>query len=177
MQQTGIFGSKFGTNQHSAIHAIIAAEINQPDSDDAVRTAGVLERWDCADTVEPAKALQAAREFVGWVQSHYAPLAWHVEHPVTHVLDSGQVTHGFIDLLLEIDKGFVIVDYKATPRPRNEWQEIAVGYSGQLLAYKAAVEAATSKPVIDSWIHFAVGGGAVRLTWAAQSSEVDEAVQ
>ena len=64
----------------------------------------------------------------------------------------------FVDLLLETRDGWIIVDHKATPRPRNECKEIAEGYSGQLAMYKSAVEAVSGRPVVGTWIHMPVGG-------------------
>ena len=148
-----------------AVHGIIAAEINAPETDAAARASRILESWGLAGTVEPEAALAAARGFVRWVKETYEPSSWHVEYPITHVLETGQVVQGLIDLLLETKDGWVIVDHKATPRPRTEWQEIAKGYSGQLAMYKAAVEASSEQPVMEMWIHFPVGGGATQISF------------
>ncbi len=101
--------------------------------------------------------------FIDWVRATFNPIAWRVEHPVTHVLPTGQVVQGLIDLLLETENGWVIVDHKATPRPRSEWIDIAESYSGQLATYKAAVEKSSGKPVTSMWIHLPVGGAVVPL--------------
>jgi ATP-dependent helicase/nuclease subunit A len=142
-----------------AIHSLIAAEINSPDDAECSRAARVLREWGFEGSVEPNAASQAARRFIDWAESTFEPIAWNVEHPITHTLETGQVAQGFIDLLLETKDGWVIVDHKATPRPRNEWQGIAHGYSGQLAMYKSAVEAVSNRPVISTWIHLPVGGG------------------
>ena len=142
-----------------AIHGIIAAEINSPDDEVGSRATRVLCEWGFEGSVDPSEAVEAAHRFIEWVKVTFKPVAWHVEHPLTHVLDTGQVVQGFVDLLLETQDGWVIVDHKATPRPRSEWKEIAQGYSGQLAAYKAAVEAASGRPVTGTWIHMPVGGG------------------
>ncbi len=142
-----------------AIHGIIAAEINSPDDDLGSRAARVLSEWGFEGAVEPIAAVQAAQRFIEWARTNFEPVAWHVEHPITHVLETGQVVQGFIDLLLETRDGWVIVDHKATSRPRNEWKDIAEGYSGQLAMYKAAVEAGSDRPVVGTWIHMPVGGG------------------
>jgi len=70
-------------------------------------------------------------------------------------------------LLLQTKDGWVIIDHKASPRPRSEWKEIAHVYSGQLLAYKQAIEAATDQPVIQMWLHLPVGGGLIELNCKA----------
>jgi ATP-dependent exoDNAse (exonuclease V) beta subunit len=156
-------GVKDVTALGQAIHGIIAAEINSPDDEKGHRAARVLREWGFEESVDPLAAVQAAQRFIDWAKTTFDPVAWHVEHPVIQVLESGQVVQGFIDLLLETKDGWVIVDHKATPRPRNEWKEIAEGYSGQLAMYQAAVEEASGKPVISMWIHMPVGGGVMPL--------------
>jgi ATP-dependent exoDNAse (exonuclease V) beta subunit len=156
-------GVKDVTALGQAIHGIIAAEINSPDDEKGHRAARVLREWGFEESVDPLAAVQAAQRFIDWAKTTFDPVAWHVEHPITQVLESGQVVEGFIDLLLETKDGWVIVDHKATPRPRNEWKEIAEGYSGQLAMYQAAVEEASGKPVISMWIHMPVGGGVMPL--------------
>lgn len=146
-----------------AIHSIIAAEINSPDDEEGSRATRILYEWGFQGSVDPAAAVQAAHQFIAWVKTTIEPVAWHVECPITHVLDTGQVAHGFIDLLLETKDGWVIVDHKATPRPRNEWKDIAEGYSGQLGMYKAAVEGVSGRPVVGTWIHMPVGGGVISI--------------
>jgi ATP-dependent exoDNAse (exonuclease V) beta subunit len=98
-----------------------------------------------------------------WASATFDPISWRVEHPVTHVLPNGQVAHGLIDLLIETKEGWVIIDHKSTPRPRNEWTGIAESYSGQLAMYKAAVEEISGKPVSSMWIHYPIAGAAVPL--------------
>ena len=147
-----------------AIHSLIGSEINSPDDAECSRAVRVLREWGFEDSVDPRAAAQAARRFIEWVKSTFEPVAWNVEHPITHVLDTGQVAQGFIDLLLETKDGWVIVDHKATPRPRNEWQDIAIGYSGQLAMYKSAVEAISGRPVTSTWIHLPVGGGVLTVS-------------
>jgi ATP-dependent exoDNAse (exonuclease V) beta subunit len=98
-----------------------------------------------------------------WARATFEPVNWRVEHPVTYVLPNGQVAHGLIDLLIETRDGWVVIDHKSTPRPRNEWSEIAESYSGQLAMYKAAVEEISGRPVTSMWIHMPIGSGSIEL--------------
>lgn len=107
--------------------------------------------------------MHAARGLMIWVSETFKPVSWHVEYPMSQVLESGQVVREFIDLLLETNDGWIIIDHKATPRPRSDWQEIARGYSGQLASYKSAVESVSGQPVVATWINFPVGGGVVKI--------------
>lgn len=74
------------------------------------------------------------------------------------VLNNSQLVKGWIDVLMETSEGWVIVDHKFTAQPESGLEEEALKYSGQLLAYKNAVEAATSKKVMSCRIHFPLAG-------------------
>ena len=79
------------------------------------------------------------------------------------VKDNGQVLLGWIDLLLETDAGWVVIDHKSSPRPRSEWTAEAIEYSGQLAAYVSALRGAGLE-CAGCWVHFPVGGGLVEVT-------------
>ena len=69
---------------------------------------------------------------------------------------------------METEEGIVLIDHKASPRARADWEEIALAYSGQLEAYAVGITRATGKPVIGRWIHFAVTGGLVEVSYSAR---------
>lgn len=147
-----------------ALHGIIAAEINEPKGDSANRAVRILMEWGFEGIVDAEAAHAAARRFVNWAQKNFEPIACYVEHPVLHRLPTGQIIQGSIDVLIEAQDGRVIVDHKSSPRPRTEWQKIAESYSGQLLAYKSAVDGAAEVRSTAVFIHYPVGGGAVGVT-------------
>ena len=100
------------------------------------------------------------------MQAHSEKAQVLAEWPVTAVMDNGQTLSGWIDLLLETEDGWVVIDHKSFPGGRGDWADKAVGYSGQLDAYRRAVETATGRPVVSQWIHFSVGGGLVEVKLA-----------
>jgi len=65
--------------------------------------------------------------------------------------------------MLETPAGWVLIDHKANPGGYDAWQEIARRYSGQLKRYKDAVERATSRPVVETWLYFPVAAGAISV--------------
>jgi ATP-dependent helicase/nuclease subunit A len=97
------------------------------------------------------------------INERFNPVRLHTEYPVHYTNEKDQIISGWIDLLIETDAGFILIDHKASPRAKSEWEEIALGYSGQLGAYAAGVEKATGKSVVSRWIHFGVTGGLVEL--------------
>lgn len=148
----------------TALHVVIGAELVNPDQDDAVeRAAAVIRNTAGRLTVDPADAVDRARELRAALTTRFAPTKLLVEHPVELVEEDGQVMHGWIDLLLETNAGWVVIDHKASPRPRSEWSAEVVAYSGQLAAYSRALRASGLK-CVGTWVHFAVGGGLVEVT-------------
>ena len=148
----------------SALHTVIAAEIAAPVNDPGARAQSILDAWGSRGNIGSKEALAAAANLRSWIEDRLTAKAIYVEHPLTMVQTNGQVIHGFVDLLVDTGEGWVLIDHKASPRPRSEWQEVAFAYSGQLAMYKRAIEAVTGKPVLETWIYFPVGGGLVQVS-------------
>ncbi len=142
----------------SALHAVIATRALGQDA-----TARVLGDHGVERMITPEAADDCADRLFRKLEEHFAPCRWHVEYPVSHTGADGQITAGWIDLLLECDEGFVLIDHKASPRSRDEWESIALAYSGQLAAYREGIQRATGRPVLGQWIHFALSGGLVEV--------------
>ena len=147
----------------SALHAAIAAELVNPHRDDAVDRAAALIRNGAGEgALDPRDAVDCARRLLDAVNDRFAPLRVLVEHPVTLVRDNGQVLRGWIDLLLETEQGWIVIDHKSSPRPRSEWTGEAREYSGQLAAYASAIRGAGLE-CAGCWVHFPVSGGLVEV--------------
>ena len=147
----------------TALHAVIAAELVNPDRDDAVDCAAGLIRSAAGEgAVAPDDAVGCARRLMAIVNARFAPRRMLVEHPAELVEDSGQVLHGWIDLLLETEAGWVVIDHKSSPRPRAEWTDDALEHSGQLAAYARALRG-VGLDCAGCWVHFPVGGGLVEV--------------
>jgi hypothetical protein len=89
------------------------------------------------------------------------------EWPVEAILPTGQILNGRVDLLVDTGTHWVLIDHKSNPGARSSWPELANTYGGQLLAYQAALEMATGKPVKEIWLVLPVAGGAIRIEKAA----------
>ncbi len=105
------------------------------------------------------------RQFLKHLENKYKPTRILAEYPVTHVLKNGQAVKGWVDLLVDTPKGWVIVDHKFTDKPKDALEAEALKYSGQLKAYKDAVEAATERPVTECWVHFPGSGRMMSLAF------------
>ena len=146
-----------------ALHAAIAAEFVNPDRDDAVkRAASLIRNWAGEGAMAPADAVECARRLRKHLNARFDTHHMLVEYPVEFVQDNGQVLLGRIDLLLETEMGWLVIDHKSSPRPRSEWTDEALEYSGQLAAYAGALLGAGLE-CAGCWVHFAVGGGLVEV--------------
>jgi ATP-dependent helicase/nuclease subunit A len=147
----------------TALHALIAAEILNPGRVEALERARALfEGYGVGTFIDAESALIAAQRFREWLEKTFAPKQTLVEYPIAHRLDDGRIVRGWIDVLLETSRGWVIIDHKSSPRPKAEWSHEVVEHSGQLQSYKNILAAAGRSPS-ECWIHFPVGGSVVRV--------------
>jgi ATP-dependent exoDNAse (exonuclease V) beta subunit len=142
----------------SALHAVIATTIAGQQA-----TARVLRDYGLEKTLSVATADECARRFLAEITSRFQPVRLIAEYPIHYTNTNGQIISGWIDLLVETQDGFVLIDHKASPRARSDWEEIALGYSGQLHAYTEGIAQVTGRPVLGQWIHFGVTGGLVEV--------------
>ena len=147
----------------AALHAVIAAELVNPGSSDAIECAAALiEGASSGTAIAPADAVECARRLSTALATRFDPCRLLIEHPVEFVQENGQVIRGWADLLLETSAGWVVIDHKSSPRPRSEWAAEAIKYSGQLAAYVKALRGAGLE-CVGCWVHFPVGGGLVEV--------------
>ena len=144
------------------LHAAISLQIINPkqlDFPDLVRC--ILEEKRLDDFVDINEIIQEVQDFIKFISAKFDPQRVWAEHPMTHVWETGQVAMGWIDVLVENKFGFIIIDHKTT---RDNPNTVVAKYSGQLLAYKQAVEAATGKTA-ESWIHLPLSGNMVKINF------------
>ncbi|MFZ5825387.1 MAG: UvrD-helicase domain-containing protein [Bacillota bacterium] len=70
------------------------------------------------------------------------------------------IVQGMIDLLLEEEDGYVLVDYKTD---RREPEEAAKRYGIQISLYRRAVEEILGRPVAEAYLHFLASDRSIRL--------------
>ncbi|HEX6993439.1 MAG TPA: UvrD-helicase domain-containing protein [Gammaproteobacteria bacterium] len=157
----------------TALHGAIAAHLVNPGRADALeRVRQLLAAAGVDPFVDAEHVLAAAERFRAVVAERFAPRRVLVEYPIVHRLADGRVVRGSIDVLLETARGLVVIDHKSSPRPKSAWTDDALEHSGQLDAYRRALEAA-GRPVAECWIHFPVSGGLLRVTGEAERPAAD----
>lgn len=142
----------------SALHAVIAVTLSgQADTERVLLDHGMEK------TISIEMADLSAQRLIDVINQEFQALAIYPEYPLQYTNDRGQIISGWIDLLVETAEGLMVIDHKASPRARSDWEEVTLSYSGQLAAYSAGIEKVTGKPVLGKWIHFAVTGGLVEI--------------
>lgn len=71
--------------------------------------------------------------------------------PATVASDDVVIVQGMIDLLLDEEDGYVLVDYKTD---RREPEQAALRYGTQIRLYRRAVEEILGRPVKEAYLHF-----------------------
>jgi ATP-dependent exoDNAse (exonuclease V) beta subunit len=147
----------------SAFHAILAADITYKAGIDVAAAKDVLARYGVLEAVDPEEVLRAGRALIEHLRQEHNIVALYPEFPIQLRNEDGQEISGFIDLLVETDNGFLIVDHKSAPGGRSQWQQVAQKYSGQLACYKESIEKLSKRPVLGCWLHLVVGGALLEV--------------
>jgi len=98
-----------------------------------------------------------------WINARWPRNNPRSEVPVCAVLGNGQVMQGRIDLLLETDDGYILIDHKSSPLSFDKWETLAEVYGAQLTAYARAIDLCSDKKVVEKWLFLPVAGGALRV--------------
>ncbi len=109
----------------------------------------------------------ACQRLYDWLESEFPGSSITCEVPMTWRNQHGQLLQGFIDMLIETDDGYVIIDHKTTIKsdPLAE----AASHSAQLDIYRQAVEKATGKKVHKTIIHFPLMGICAKVAAAPEA--------
>ena len=148
----------------SAIHACLALSFTDRsvllDESEVQR---LLDGFGVAEAVSALAVLGQVAAFHTWVAARWPDFRAHAEIAVQQQLENGQILNGRIDLLLETGAGWVLIDHKSTRLAPDHWATLVVDHGPQLASYAQAVEAASGKPVLQTWLFLPVAGGAVRV--------------
>jgi len=150
------------TDLGTAVHAAIAASVA---SGRAALAPAEIERLLVAVGVQSRVDAEHVHRQIGamlaWLDQRWPGHRRYAEIAVESVLDSGQLLRGQVDLLLEVERGWILIDHKSGPASSDQWAAAATKYSGQLAAYADAIARASGKPVLESWLFLPVAGGAI----------------
>lgn len=145
-----------------AVHTIFAADrADQPASVRHGRAEGILERWG-VHQVQAKDVLDASDRLSVHLRGLWPTGRLYRETPVFARLGD-QLVSGRIDLLVEHEEGFAIIDHKSFPGSRDTWDARAVSYGPQLGLYAEAIEAAGARRCDALYIHMPIVGALLRV--------------
>ncbi|MFO8794503.1 UvrD-helicase domain-containing protein [Legionella pneumophila serogroup 1] len=144
-----------------ALHHCFALLINNPEIDPLI-VINILNNH-IPGIVNPDDVVARAKELLNWIKLKFPVCTIYPELPFTLQLANGGIRQGSMDLVIDTCSGWYIIDHKSNPQPSSNWVDIALQYSGQLAAYKHALEALSNRKVLGTFIHFTIGGGLVEL--------------
>lgn len=148
----------------TAIHACIGLSFTDRNAPLSVREVeNVLSGFGVLPHLSPAAVMRQISAFHEWLASRWPGARPYAEIAVQSHLPSGQVLNGRIDLLLETDAGWVLIDHKSSQLQLDHWDQLATEYGGQVAAYANGVERASGIKVTERWLFLPVAGGALSI--------------
>jgi ATP-dependent exoDNAse (exonuclease V) beta subunit len=157
---SGVDMSVLGTAVHDCL-ALSFANRAIPLTKAEVET--ILAAFEVTEYLSATDVLRQVQAFHAWLEDRWPGAKPNAEIAVQSLLESGQVLNGQIDLLLELDEGWILIDHKSSQLAPEHWDQLAVEYGAQIGAYAKAVEHASHKNVLEGWIFLPVAGGAVSV--------------
>lgn len=146
------------------VHAFLAADNLDFDREQRLTIAKTLINNFDVYALTPKSLLEANERFMSFIYEQYSKeVKIYKEWPI-HIRKGLQTASGWIDMLLETEGGYVIIDHKTFPGKQSEWFKKAKSYLPQLQIYAEAIWKATRKPVIAAWIHMPVVGAMVHFS-------------
>lgn len=143
------------------VHSFLAADDwTRPQEERVVMAQAIRERYDISALTAEAM-LEASDRLHQFIDEKYENLvSLHPEWPI-HLRKGLQKASGWIDLLLDTPRGWVIIDHKSFPGKEADWLSRATSYLPQLRTYAQALSTATGRPVCEAWIHMPVVGAMI----------------
>ena len=152
-----------------ALHSFFAADVPELSGEQRRELAeSIVRRWQVGQLLTADDLRRSSDELRAWAEKHWPEASWHREWPLHHRLDSGTLVRGNADLVLATATSLVLVDHKPYRDPGKWPQERLDALAGQLGAYAAALQIATSQTVGASWVHLPLAGCVVELELLAR---------
>lgn len=137
----------------SAIHAYLGTEYTALDRAGQLGVAKeILDRWQVVDLIGVDLLLTAGDRFAEYLASAYPDASILREVPISWRSAQNQYMEGWIDLLIELPQGFVLIDHKSYPG-EDPAKHIREENLGQMETYRQALLDVAGKPVTETLIH------------------------
>ncbi|MFZ3579930.1 UvrD-helicase domain-containing protein [Virgibacillus sp. DJP39] len=145
------------------IHGFLAADDPTKAFEERVAMArAIRERYDTY-AISEQSMVQAADCLEAFVAQEYPDVIERHDEWSIHLRKGLQKASGWIDMLLETSKGWIIIDHKSFPGKEADWLSRATSHLPQLQTYAEAIYKATGKPVYKVWIHLPIVGAMIHF--------------
>lgn len=145
------------TELGNALHACFAAAQNWT-SLTAIQVQAILQAHGVADAFDSGDVCRYLDEWRQALRQTLRPSAMDVEVPVRSQLPNGQVMEGQLDVLLQTESAWVVIDHKTVIGGAERATELVSAYSGQLAAYRDALERISPDKPVQCWLHLPLDG-------------------
>lgn len=116
------------------------------------------------DVVNSAHLDTLVANFNGWMNTQFQSYkAWH-EIPFRLTTEQNQLLNGIIDLALETEEGWILIDHKTYDSSDFGKKIMDEGYLSQLAYYQLALTELSNKPVLKTFLHFPMTGNVVEIS-------------
>ncbi|MDQ7001908.1 MAG: 3'-5' exonuclease, partial [Ghiorsea sp.] len=150
------FGHPDTADFGNAIHGFLGADVHSDETARINQAKSLLQAWGVDGAVTPEAMLNMSDRLKQFIQDNYANAKVLTEWPIEMVLDNHQRLSGWIDMLIELDDGYVVIDHKSYSG--GDVEAYVKQYAPQLAVYRDAVVQATGKPVLQTLIHLPMTG-------------------
>ena len=155
-----VAGNKQESQLGDRIHQLVAWAVSNPGANLQKRCAALLEDFGIQDQAFFTALSCNLNAFIEHLHAKGLN-SCHSELPINVVNPAGQEISGSIDLLVQLEDGWLIIDHKLFSGQSTE-TEYLENYAGQLLAYKEALKLA-GMPAANMAIHAVTKGTLYRL--------------
>jgi len=144
------------------IHRFLAADEPDAELNTRLTRADRLRDFWSVFQISAESMIEMSDRLFKFVAERLGDCRWYRECPITGRVGNQRV-HGVIDLLLETQDAFYILDHKSFPGASDKWVEKAQSFTDQLLMYQTVLTQASSKPVAGLYIHMPIVAKIVQL--------------
>ena len=147
----------------NAIHGFFAMDHSESTRQQRLEVSNrLLNNWDVVKAIDSEDVVAAEERLRTYIEKNYPGAKINREWPVSLINDQFQQLHGWIDMLLELPEGYIIIDHKSYPGA--DAHDHVKQYAPQLAVYKEAIEKATGKNIIATLVHMPVIGKVFELS-------------
>jgi ATP-dependent helicase/nuclease subunit A len=126
----------------------------------------LLDGWGVSQ-LSPSDLVEAADRLHRFIASRFGTAKRSAEIPIHAIADGNQIIVGQIDLLIETDDGFVVIDHKSFPGTVAVESDRLQSFAGQVDLYRRALYRVTGRACHEFWLHQPISATMVRVELAA----------